>query len=143
MKHLLYISVFMFTITAFSQTAEQEKEMNAIINYVQETQQEGTFAVENIRQQNDQGEEVVTTYYVDQKQIFCIIHNVYAKVQKETTYYLKNNELILSIIREDAAKPDEIYYFIKDKQLINPEDLHTDYPLEKVLQDCHILVERF
>jgi len=127
----------------FAQNAEQEKKLNDIIQYVQETQQEGIFAVENIRKQNDQGEEVVTTYYVDQKDIFCIINNVFSKVQNEVTYYLKDNKLILAIIRKDTTNPDEIYYFFEDDKILNPEDIHADYPVEEVLRNCRELVDGY
>lgn len=142
-KSLLYIPFILLSLTAFSQTAEQEKEMNVIISYVQETQRDDIFEVKNIRTQNDNNEEVITSYYFENENAFCIINKVYAKVQHETTYYLKDNKLILAIIREDSTKPDEIYYFVKNDSLLNSKDINEAYPFEEVVGNFNELISEF
>src|SRR5690606_21871217 len=142
-KSLLYIPFILLSLTAFSQTAEQENEMNSIIIYMQVNQRDDIFEVKNIRTQNDKDEEVITSYYFENENVFCIINKVYAKVQHETTYYLKDNKLILAIIREDSTKPDEIYYFVKNDSLLNSKDINEAYPFEEVVGNFNELISEF
>lgn len=141
MKNLIYLIVLL-SFYGHAQTSPKENEITAIIEYIENTQQTQIFEVQNTQKQNDKGDDVITTYYYDEENIFCIIQKEFNDSQRETTYYMQNNDLKLVIIK-DVSPGKEIYYFVKDGEVLNTENLDADYSFEETVIQLQQLIEDF
>lgn len=142
-KLLITFSLIMWSCFGFAQNdEEQEKILSGIIDYVQETQNNDIFEVQNIETINDQNEDIITTYYFDEDRVFCIINKTFDEKHTEIAHYFRENQLVLSIIRENKGN-NEVFYFVENDTLINLEDSTEKYPFEEIIAQAKKLLDAF